>query len=160
MSKKTGKERSKRFSIPVYFGSEEELERVKAAAGGSASAYIRDCVRFSHGYADPRHDVARELYAVARKIGGEVHLIADLVRATYALRRAIGQTAFSSATHDVLGCLDRVNDLIDVLTVSIENRAGLDVELIRLIGDYRRDCAAWESRQSRRATGQARKARS
>ena len=160
MSKVNGKERSKRFSIPVYFGSEEELERVKAAAGGSASAYIRDCVRFSHGYADPRHDVARELYAVARKIGGEVHLIADLVRATYALRRAIGKTPSSSVTNNVRRSLDRVDALIDVLTVGIENRAGLDVQLMRLIGDYRRDCAAWESRQSRTATAQARKSRS
>ena len=157
MSKRTGKERSKRFSIPVYFASEEELEQVKAAAGGSASAYIRDCVRFSEGFADPRHEVARELYAVARKISGEVHLIADLVRACHVLKVATQGPSSRIQPDESIRLLERVDQLIDQLLESIEYRAGLDVELMRSIGDYRLACAAWEARQSRAAIFQDRR---
>lgn len=156
MSKqKSGDSQSKPAST-VYWESEEQKQRIENAAGGNVSQYVRERVLFDEGYADPRHDVAARLMRLADEMSGELHLVADLVRALTALRQG-AQAMPAHPRGSAIGKIEQdIDALISRLLKSHERRVDLSQDLINSIALYSEACADWEVRQERAATIQKR----
>ncbi|MCD1623148.1 hypothetical protein [Citromicrobium bathyomarinum] len=146
----------KKFATTVYWESEEQKQRIENAASRNVSQYVRERVLFDEGYADPRHDVAARLMRLADELSGELHLVADLVRALTALRQ-VSQTMPSQARDAAIEKIEKdVDALISRLLESHEHRVDLSQDLIASVATYSEACADWEVRQHRAATRQKR----
>lgn len=156
MSGRKGGNDRKKFATTVYWESEKQKQRIENAARGNVSQYVRERVLFDEGYTDPRHDVAARLMRLADELSGELHLVAELIRALTGMRQ-VSQTMPSHARDAAIEKIEKdVDALISRLLESHEHRVDLSQDLIAAIATYSDACADWEVRQHRAATRQTR----